>query len=62
MKKFSDKSQPSKKAGAFRRIFAVVTGSVMLYRAVKRKKVLKGLGAGLLIAKGVTGLGLLKNK
>jgi hypothetical protein len=52
-----DKSK-NKKAGAFKRILAVASGSFLLYRAIKKRKLIRGLGAGYLIFRGATGIGM----
>jgi hypothetical protein len=58
-KEINDKKK-KKKASAFKRSLAIASGSFMLYRAVKRRKLLRGLGAGFLIFRGVTGIGMNK--
>jgi len=55
MKKNKAVSEENKKMGKIRRFVTLVSGSVMLYKAVKNKNFKKGAGAGLLILKGVRG-------
>lgn len=57
-KETTDKKK--KKASSFKRAIAVASGSFMLYRAIKRRKLIRGLGAGYLIFRGVTGIGMNK--
>jgi hypothetical protein len=48
------------KGDKVKRVIALASGGLMLWHAVKNRKLIEGLGAGLLIYQGVTGKRLLK--
>lgn len=52
-------SGAQKKGETMKRIIALASGGLMLWHAVKNRRLIEGLGAGLLIYQGVTGKGLL---
>lgn len=49
-----------KKGETVKRVIALASGSLMLWHAIRNRKLVEGIGAGLLIYQGATGKRLLQ--